>query len=239
MTEINCLWVGDYLSTMERLALQSHLNVGHKCHLWVYEDVKNVPEGIVVEDGNEILPMSEIFTYQTDEGKGSVSAFSNLFRYVLIHERGGWWCDTDVVCLREFLFQNEYVFATEKADEDKSYAQITTCVFKCPPKSDLMKYCIDVINQKDRSKLKWGEIGPLLLSEAAIMTNKSSFASDIDTFCPIHWFDVEKIVMDDMPIPNSTAVHLWNEMWRRNSMDKNCKYNNCLYEKLKNDILHD
>jgi hypothetical protein len=34
-------------------------------------------------------------------GRGSVSAFSNLFRYYLLHQMGGWWVDADVVCLSE------------------------------------------------------------------------------------------------------------------------------------------
>lgn len=238
MEKVHCLWIGGPLSTMEKMALQSHLNVGHECHLWVYDRVEGVPEGILIEDGNEILPAEEIFFYQVGEGKGSVSAFSNLFRYTLIFQIGGWWCDTDVVCLRPFIFDNEYVLATERPDEKKTYSQITTCAFKCPPKSDLMKYCLDIVQKKDRSKLEWGEIGPLLFSEAAIMTGKSSFASSVETFCPIHWFDVPKFVTEDVPTPNSTAVHFWNEVWRRQSIDKDAEYNpHCLYEKLKNVVL--
>jgi hypothetical protein len=33
---------------------------------------------------------------------------------------------------------------------------------------------------------------------------------------------------------NSYAVHLWNEIWRQNSLDKDAQYSkNCLYERLK------
>lgn len=238
MESINCLWIGNNLSIMEEMALKSHLNVGHECHLWTYENIGNVPNGVIVEDGNEILPASEIFVYETNEGKGSVSAFSNLFRYTVVYERGGWWCDTDVVCLKPFDFTEEYVLSTEVAERKKDYSQITSCVFKCPPKSDLMKYCIDVIWKKDRSKLEWGEIGPQLISEAAIMTGKSSYSLPVDVFCPVNWFDAQKIVIGDMSIPDSYAVHLWNEIWRRKSINKNEIYvPECLYERLKNAVL--
>ena len=44
---------------------------------------------------------------------GSLAAFSNLFRYKLLLERGGWWVDTDVICLRPFRVRDELVIASE------------------------------------------------------------------------------------------------------------------------------
>ena len=41
------------------------------------------------------------------------SGFSNFFRYKLLLERGGWWVDADMVCLRPFAFDKEHVFASE------------------------------------------------------------------------------------------------------------------------------
>jgi len=232
----NCLWIGGKLSTMEKLALRSHLKVGHECHLWTYGDAEGVPNGIVVEDGNEILSKDEIFVYQTSEGKGSVSAFSNLFRYKLIYERGGWWCDTDVVCLKEFNFDTDYVLSSEATR--KGHAQTASCVFKCPRKSDLMKYCLDVVYSKEREKLVWGEIGPLLINEASIMTGTDRYCQPPSTFCPIHWFDAPKIVTENRPIPDSHAIHLWNEIWRRESINKDGNHPaHCVYERLKNVVL--
>lgn len=240
MEKVHCLWIGGRLSTMEILALKSHLKVGHECHLWTYGEVEGVPDGVIVEDGNQILPSSEIFVYETEEGRGSYSAFSNLFRYTVVYEMGGWWCDTDVVALKPFLFEADYVFSSEKAKEAKSYPQTASCVFKCPPHSDTMKYCIDVIAGKDRSKLIWGEIGPLLISEASIMTNKDRYCLPTTAFCPVHWFDAPKIVKGNLPIPDSYGVHLWNEIWRRLSIDKDAEYApECLYERLKNAVLSD
>ena len=58
---------------------------GHEYHLYVYEDVKNVPAATTLRDGNEILPASEIFQYQ---GRPSYAGFANFFRYKLLLERG-------------------------------------------------------------------------------------------------------------------------------------------------------
>ena len=84
---IQSLWIGDELSNMEQLSAKSFIDHGHTYHLYTYGDVKNIPEGVIVKDGNEILLESEIFRYKN----GSVSAFSNLFRFALLYKKGGCW----------------------------------------------------------------------------------------------------------------------------------------------------
>ena len=84
---IQGLWIGSQLSVMERLSIASFISNGHEYHLYVYGDVRDIPEGGVVKDGNEILPASMIFQYERHK---TFSAFSNFFRYKLLLERGGW-----------------------------------------------------------------------------------------------------------------------------------------------------
>jgi mannosyltransferase OCH1-like enzyme len=108
------LWIGPELSAMEQLSIASFLRNGHEYHLYVYGEVKNIPVGKKVKDGDEeILPVSMIFQYRREK---SYSAFSNFFRYRLLLERGGWWVDTDTICLKPFRFEEEYVFSSEKLD---------------------------------------------------------------------------------------------------------------------------
>ena len=90
--------------------MSSFIKNGHEYHLYTYNDVVNVPDNVIIKDGNEILSKEKIFSYQSGEGRGSFSAFSNFFRYKLLSERGGWWADTDMICLRPFDFEEEYVF---------------------------------------------------------------------------------------------------------------------------------
>ena len=99
---VHMLWIGERLSALERLACASFLDHGHPLHLWTYGPVAGVPEGTTVCDATEVLPRSAIFRYgpETGPGAGSLAGFANLFRYRLLLERGGWWADSDVVCLR-------------------------------------------------------------------------------------------------------------------------------------------
>lgn len=237
--EINTFWIGKEFSTLEILSVKSHLLVGHNVVIWSYEDIKNVPEKAIIKDAREILPEKDVFAYKVGEGKGSYSACSNLFRYKFLLEKGGWWCDTDVVALKYFDFKEDYVFASESTK--KGSCMPTTCVIKAPINSDLMRKCWNVSSNKNREDLEWGTIGPYLLSSKIFELNLEEHIEPFRTFCPVDWFvaEIDPIIPNPPDISKSYSVHLWNEMWRRSCINKDGKYDsNCLYEVLKNAILH-
>ena len=103
---IQSLWVGDPLSNLEKLCIQSFLDNGHEFHLYVYDDVHGIPDGAKIKDGNEILPASDIFFTR----KKYIAPFSDWFRYALLYKRGGFWVDMDTVCIKPFDFKEEIVF---------------------------------------------------------------------------------------------------------------------------------
>ena len=104
---IQTLWVGSTLSKMEQLSLSSFVKNGHDTHLYAYYDIDNVPEGVEVKDGREILPEDMIFKYSDHN---SFSGFSNYFRYKLISDKGGFWVDTAMVCLKPWDFTEPFIF---------------------------------------------------------------------------------------------------------------------------------
>src|SRR5260370_19334181 len=107
---IQGLWIGAELSVLEQLSIRSFLRNNHKYHLYVYDEMKNIQAGTVVKDAGKILPPSKIFQYKDQK---TYAGFANFFRYKLLLERGGWWVDADVVCLKPFHFSEAHVFATE------------------------------------------------------------------------------------------------------------------------------
>jgi hypothetical protein len=239
MIEINSLWIGPKLSDLEVLSIKSHLFQGHKYNLWCYDVPENVPIGTDIMDGNEILPKEEIFQYQVGRGKGSYSAFSNSFRYKLLHEKGGWWSDTDVVALKPFDFESDYVFASERTQIGGTHP--TTCVIKAPKGSEMMDFCFKESMKHDKSTLEWGTIGPSLIKKAIFSYRKANQVQDPSVFCPVDWFcpGLDSFSSDEINLTKSYSVHLWNEMWRRKGIDKNEKQEeNTLYEKLKRDYLY-
>jgi hypothetical protein len=233
MIDVNFFWVGNSLSTMEKLSLVSHLAVGHRCTLWLYEAINNLPSGIYVADAREIMPENEVFAYENGGGAGSYSACSNLFRYKLLSEQDVWWSDTDVVAMKKFDFTEDHVFASERTSEGSSCP--TTCVIKTT--RELAKKCYELAKERatDRKNLKWGVIGPLLLGQMIQENALESFVKPPETFCPLDWFAVQQDPLHcSVNSSESHAIHLWHEMWRRSGIDKNRTLSeDSIYERLK------
>jgi mannosyltransferase OCH1-like enzyme len=230
---IQGLWIGPELSVMEQLSIASFLQNGHEYHLYVYDEVKNVPAGAVVKDAGEILPASRIFQYKH---QASYAGFANFFRYKLLLERGGWWIDTDVICLRPFDFVEEYVFSSEL---DQEREVISSGIIKAPAGSEVIAYAWNVCEQKDPQQLMWGETGPRLMTEAVKRCSLENYAKPPHVFSPLRFSEWRRVLeRDGLVDQDSYAIHLWNEMWRANGQDKNVTYDrNCLYEQLKTKYL--
>ncbi|HVQ37325.1 MAG TPA: glycosyltransferase [Pyrinomonadaceae bacterium] len=225
------LWIGPELSVMEQLSLSSFLKNGHEYHLYVYDEVKNVPAGTTLKDGNQILPASDIFQYT---GRPSYAGFANFFRYKLLCERGGWWADTDTVCLKPFDFPEDYVFSTEIYKD----VEVVNCgAVKSPAGSEAMKWAWSVCQTKDAQQLVWGETGPKLICEAVLKFSLAEYQKPYYVFCPLGFFEWEKIIEPGTAAglrDDAYAIHLWNDKWRAAGKDKNAQYaEDCLYEKLK------
>ena len=232
---IQGLWIGPELSVMERMSIASFLAHGHEYHLYVYDDVKYVPNGVIVRDANEILSSSMIFQYKHSK---SYAGFANFFRYQLLLNKGGWWVDTDVICLKPFSFPDEHVFASE---EHKGKRIANNGIIKAPVASDVMAYACQVCRSKDPEQLMWGETGPRLLDQAIKLFALEKFTKPHQVFCPLGFEEWGSVLDPDAnPSLDQTtyAIHLWNEMWRRENRDKNGQYHpDCLYEQLKRKYL--
>jgi mannosyltransferase OCH1-like enzyme len=233
---IQGLWIGSELSVMEQLSIASFLRNGHDYHLYVYDDVKCIPTGTVVMDANEILPSARIFQYRDSP---SYAGFANFFRYKLLLERGGWWADSDIICLKTFDFPDEYVFSSEL--NSWGFEVVNCGVIKAPAGSSIMAYAWEVCQTKNPSRLVWGETGPRLMAGAVKRFSLKRYKKTHQTFCPIDYEDWRNVLQPGFELlfdERTYAVHLWNEMWRVAGQDKDAQYQQgCLYEKLKENYL--
>jgi mannosyltransferase OCH1-like enzyme len=229
---IQGLWIGSELSAMERLSIASFLQNGHDYHLYAYDDLANVPAGVVIKDANEILPAARIFKYTN---RPSYAGFANHFRYQLLFERGGWWADTDVVCLRPFDFADAYVFAGEWA---AGQVVANNGIIKAPAGSEVLAYAARVCDAKKPEQLVWGETGPQLLTELLAKFSLSEFLKPYSVFCPItDWHKLLEPYVAAVPA-EAYAIHLWNSFWQFAGHDKNADYHpGCIYELLKRKYL--
>jgi hypothetical protein len=164
---IQSLWIGPRLSAMGRLAVQSFLAHGATYHLYCYDDIADVPAGAVIRDAAEILPRESVFAYREGFGAGSYSGGSNFFRYKLLLERGGWWTDTDVVCLQPFDFVADSILASELRDPGEPGPPVgaASSVIRQPAGSALMRWTWRACRERNPDQVRWGEVGPRLLGD--------------------------------------------------------------------------
>lgn len=227
---IQGLWVGDKLSTMEQLCIVSFLHHGHRFQLYTYGAVENVPAGTEICDGSQVIPHSAIFRYNN----GSLAGFANFFRYKLLLENGGYWVDLDTICLKPFDFSQEYVFSAEM---HHGTPIVASAVIKVPQGSAFCKYAWNVCQSKDVQNLVWGETGPWLTADGVERFRLRQYVLGPEVFCPIDPDTWEEIFDPNGRATfgsNTRAIHLWNELWRREGLDKNASYAPCcIYERLK------
>lgn len=231
---IQSLWIGDKLSSMELLCIQSFIQNGHEFHLYVYNDIHNAPGEVVQMDANKIIPENKMFR----DSRGGVSSFSDWFRYQLLYDKGGWWVDMDAVCLKYFDFEPEYCFSTEKPHYPHRHALLNNGFVKSPPKAGYLTDILNYIHSIDHTDIIWGELGPRLLRAVLKHYESDTYLKPPETFCPVNWDEISQLVTTRenlFDLTHSYAIHLWNETWRVSHFDKNAVYHpESLYEKLKN-----
>lgn len=232
---IQSLWIGPRLSTLERLSIQSFLSQAHEYHLYTYGQDLAVPAGTVVRDAAEILPANAVFQYRDH---ASYAGFANFFRYKLLLDRGGWWVDTDLICLRPFRFPTPHVFSSEQGFDGPVP---NVGAIRCPPGSPAMRRAWEVCRSRSPASLKWGETGPRLVAEVIAACGLEACVQPPETFCPLPYKQWRRALEETGSLDTlagASAVHLWNELWRRNACDKDAAFPpSCLYEQLKRKYL--
>ena len=226
---IHALWIGNRLSALELLTIESFLSNHHQFVLWSYEKIlTTLPGQLILKDANQIIPREKIFQYknrnQFGHGKGSYAGFSDIFRYKLLYEHGGWWVDMDVTCLKPLDFPTPYVF---RSHHD---LKVVGNIMKCPPKSELMLRCYQkAIAEVDAENRDWNK--PIrILNETLEELGLHQYILEISN--RDSWNDVRKLAIRKTPIPAHWYVIHWvNEEWRRNKIDKDyAGKNSVLYD---------
>lgn len=217
---VRSLWIGKELSKVEQLSICSFLENGHDFYLYTYNEIKNVPKGAIIKDANEIFPYDDIFL----DNMGTYASFADMFRYALIYKYGGWWSDMDIICLKPLNFKQEFIFATEKFKTNKNHDYlISNCIFKSPAQSTYLLNLINYISEEKNDEIIWSSFGPKLFTGVLNQYDISSYIMLPHTFCPINWDEIQLLFTPNYQFEdnNTYTIHLWNEIWRRNKLDKN------------------
>lgn len=249
------LWIGGPLSTMETLSMVSFLANGHRVYLYTFGDTKNVPDGVDIRDGNEILSFEKAFRNSNEGiGSGGYAGFSDWFRYELLSKRRGFWVDTDMVCLKPLKLVQPNIVATSR--EGQWGTPALGCVLRLEQDNPLLKFCLEFCRSHsvaDLVKESYIAVGPALLQRGIRELNLAQHQVSPDVFCPISWrhtkfmskpaparwiYNLKRRLrggeyVEDIK-PETLAVHFWQSTWKISGLDVDGKYHAfSLYEKLK------
>ena len=194
--KIQSMWVGNKISKIERLSMQSFQSNGMSYTLYVYNDVKNIPDGVNIDDANKILHESEVTTYKKGPGKGSYAGFADYFRWALMYKVGGVWVDTDVICLKNFSTKKNKVAGEIIYPEHPNYLCASTQFLHFDPGHHLMKEFYELCKSKDCGDIEWGDIGPKLINDR-IQNGDSALKELIlpkNNINPNPWWDWKKTI---------------------------------------------
>jgi hypothetical protein len=233
--KIQSFWYGKTISTMEKLCISSFLKNGHTVDIYTYDDIADLPSGTNQLDANLILPKANIFY----DSAGGIAAFSDWFRYKMLYEKGGWWIDLDMICLKPFNIIEDYCFATENFSSNYQTG-ITCCVIKSPARAEFLKIILERIESSAPHRdIEWGTYGPGLIHSVLQEFDSAQYIMPVHTFCPVDWTDMGTIAHEERDLPSDAlAIHMWNNLWRINNIDKEKTYHpNSIYEQLKTKYL--
>ena len=224
------LWIGDRLGRVERACLRSVLRHGHGLHLYCYRPPDGVPEGVELRDAAEIVPEHRIVRHRS----GSVSLFSNLFRYELQRRGLGTWLDCDAYLLQPLEADALYLFGEEAP------GVINGGVLRLPPDSPMLPPLIALFQERKvppwlplrakaaahwrllatgrsgLARMPWGSAGPRALTAVAQAKGLLHHALPREVFYPVPWQDAgwirnPGVSLEQVTTPHTVCVHLWNE----------------------------
>ena len=228
--QLNALWIGERLATLQQLCLLSAIQAGHRLRLFAYGRPHGVPDAIELADAREIYPESAIIRHHKT---GSPSLFADRFRYEIARRGFGAWMDTDILMLRPLEPESPLICGWEssslvgnsllylgpgssvlKAMCEESAKDYPNPQWYLPP----LRAYLDLRRRLGRpvhiSRLPWGVVGPGLLTHVLRSQGKLNEAWPIHRIYPISYkekfgpfrrdYDHRARIKSD-----TVCVHLW------------------------------
>jgi hypothetical protein len=191
------------------------VNQGYTVDVYTYNPIAAFKEQIPpasasrirVHDARTILPESALFEYG---GRATVGArddayrflpFSDLFRFTMLHKKGGAWMDLDIFLTRPIsaaVLRRPYVFSSERTIQKGAYRKaepeiVDMGFIKVPgPGSPLTTWILDHLPAPDRLADPKTPFDYMNLYRKAIAAlDLGRFTLPAAAFLPLNWWDVK------------------------------------------------
>lgn len=147
--KISTMWFDGALHDVARVCLSSMVAHGMDVTLHTYGEIPNVPDGVALADGNEILDRALLERLQPIKRKSHASwqpmmNFSDFFRIAQLRDDKGLWLDTDVFIFRPFEYDPQKVYFANEGN-----GRVGSPVFYLPPEHPIIQEYEDLIAQPE------------------------------------------------------------------------------------------
>jgi mannosyltransferase OCH1-like enzyme len=210
---VQTFWHGHAIGSYQLLCLRSFADRGHEVQVFTYDGDLHLPGWIERRNAAEILPKEQVL--RRLEG-GRIAINANLFRYALLHQRGGWWVDPDIVLLKPDLPAEKLFFAGQDI-----FRCTSTGVLKFPKGHPVMKAALETALSFQEAVPQWELAGPALLTDLILRNGLGSEFRRRGPLGPVSWFDVPdlfdpgKCAAIESLCESADFLRLHDEVWRR------------------------
>ena len=248
MEPINCFWIGAPLSELELTCLRSWIRF-HPVILYSYQQIELPADlsGVQLKDAMEILSQDYFFEYNKRTPAYKYLPFADLFRFTMLHKKGGIWLDLDLILQRpinQSLLETPYAFSAERTIQKGAYrnrefkeiADIGFLYIK-EPNSALTSYILERIPAKFDCPFKM----MLLYRKGLKELGLQKYVLPARIFLPLDWWFCKEAILTNLENypskygvsgfersclddPEVIGIHWWRAILRkRNILLENAK----------------
>lgn len=211
---LSTFWHGETINPYQLMCLKSFAAAGHRVEVFSYSKELSVPDWLHVEDAAQVLPREQVL--RPLGGEGAFAIHANLFRYALLHGKGGWWIDPDVLLLEPDLPAGDVLFAGEDV-----FGRVPTSVLRFPAGHGMLADALAETAARSGSLEGWDESGSALLTSLVARHRLSGKMERPLSLDLVSWFDVADLFNPDAAGKlNRLCNHfhfarLHDDVWRR------------------------
>jgi hypothetical protein len=245
LAKIASLWIGPKLSWLEQLCLKSFADAGHSTTLFVYDEVKGVPDGIEIADANDYLPANDFVRHART---GSPAYHADVFRLRMIRDSNFTWVDTDAYCNAPItiprhghlhgwisdnkpLVNNGVLKLPKKSKTLKEMLDFTSDEYPIPPwfseeKQQDLRERKEAGNGEHVSLLPWGVWGPNLLTHFLQETGEIKHSLPGAALYPVPFANKRALlnprrrpIVESWVTDETLSIHFWGRRFRAAASD--------------------
>jgi hypothetical protein len=221
--EFASFWHGP-LNPFAYCCLASFPRAGARLSLYSYDPKLDVPPGVRLEDARLVCPDESVVRRYIVNGKPSIAAFADMFRYRMIQETGRCWVDADIICLTNPSFAAELYVFCRQADA-VSTLLVNNAVLRLPPCEPALSELVATAESAAGANQKWGALGPFLLTPVLTKHGLYDRALDPHVCYPIEPEQFWKLFLPSYrdrvaeKVRGASMLHLWSEAIRWSGYD--------------------